>query len=192
MESVTDSQIIKEGTDWDLILACRQGDERAWKRVVNKYERLVFSIPLNYGLGQNDAADIVQLTFMMLIQGLDGLQKNSHLGGWLATVARRNTWHLLHRRRRESLENDDLGDNATLPDESSQNDKERWELYTWLQDGLAQLDEPCRSLLLALYFDPEQPSYSDVAERMGMAVGSIGPTRSRCLERLRDIMRDRS
>jgi len=176
------------GSDWDLIQSCRQGDEQAWKQVVSEYKRLVFSIPLNYGLNQHDAADIAQLTFLMLMQGLDNLNEESHLGGWLATVARRNTWHVIERRRRENVGNEALSENIHLLDEASEREKERWELINWLNDGLSQLDEPCRALLQALYFDPQQPSYSDVAERFGLAVGSIGPTRARCLGRLKEIM----
>lgn len=192
MESITDSRATSKDSDWDLIQACRQGDEQAWNYVVDRYKRLVFSIPLTYGLGQNDAADIVQLTFMMFMQGLDGLHKDSHLGGWLATVARRNTWHLINRRRRENLENGALGEDIILPDETSADENERWELTTWIHDGLTQLDERCRALLLALYFDPEQPAYSEVAKHLGLAEGSIGPTRARCLQRLREIMREKS
>jgi RNA polymerase sigma factor (sigma-70 family) len=157
---------------------------------VSRYQRLVFSIPLNYGLGQNDAADIVQLTFMMLMQGLDRLHQDSHLGGWLATVARRNTWHVLNRRRRENLRDEALSE-VDLLDETSESETERWELINWLHDGLSQLSEPCRALLVALYFDPERPSYSQVAARLGLPVGSIGPMRARCLRRMREIMRER-
>ncbi|MGH2524402.1 MAG: hypothetical protein ACRDH2_17990, partial [Anaerolineales bacterium] len=62
---------------------------------------------------------------------------------------------------------------------------ERWERLEWLNQGLNLLDERCRNLLLALYFDPEQPAYAQVAERLGMPVGSIGPTRARCLEKMK-------
>jgi RNA polymerase sigma factor (sigma-70 family) len=176
-------------SDWELIQACRQGDEEAWKQVVSGYKRLVFSIALNYGVGQDEAAEIVQLTFMMLMQGMDSLHKDSHLGGWLATVARRNTWHVLRRYHRENLEYQPLNEDSILPDEASESEKERWELINWLHDGLSQIDDACRALLLALYFDREQSSYSEVAARLGLAVGSIGPMRARCLRRLREIMR---
>ncbi len=181
---------VKTQSDWDLIQACRQGEEWAWQQVINRYKRLVFSIPLNYGLNQNDAADVVQLTFVMLLQGLDSLHQQSHLGGWLATVARRNTWQVIRRRGRENLDTTPLNEHDLLRDESNEKEKERWELSNWLHDGLAQLDETCRALLLALYLDPEQPSYNDVAIRLGLAVGSIGPMRARCLQRLRHIMQE--
>ncbi|HRQ40123.1 MAG TPA: sigma-70 family RNA polymerase sigma factor [Chloroflexota bacterium] len=177
-------------SDWDLIQACQRGDEQAWGHVITRYKRLIFSIALTYGLGHEDAAEIVQLTFIMFLEGLDNLHADSHLGGWLGTVARRNTWHLLNRRRRENLENEAI-DQVVLVDETSGHQQEKWELLNWLDDGLAQLDRTCRELLLALYFDPQQPAYSEVADRMGLAVGSIGPMRARCLLRLRHILGER-
>jgi RNA polymerase sigma factor (sigma-70 family) len=178
-------------SDWELIQACRQGDEQAWQKIVSQYRRLVYSIPLNYGLGEHDAADIFQLTFMMLMQSLDSLHQESHLGGWLATVARRNTWHTLNRHRRENLSYDVVDESFPLPDEAGELERERWELLNWLLDGLSRLDETCRALLVGLYFDPAQPSYQQVAARLGLAVGSIGPMRANCLRRLREIMRDK-
>ncbi len=89
------------GTDSDLILACKEGRAGAWDRLVAKYERLVFSIPRSYGLSRDDAADVSQATFMALIQGLDSLTAESNVKAWLATVARRHTWRLMERGRRE-------------------------------------------------------------------------------------------
>src|SRR5215216_3858638 len=69
--------------------------------LLNRYERLVYSIPLRYGLSRDDAADIAQITFTILIQSMDSLSEDSRLGPWLVTVARRHTWRLLDRNRRE-------------------------------------------------------------------------------------------
>lgn len=177
-------------SDWELIQACRQGDEQAWKEVVNNYKRLVYSITLNFGLNQEDAAEIVQLTFVMLLKGLESFHKDSHLGGWIATVARRNTWHLINRHRRQNLVDVPLHDTVSLPDEDSSQEVERLELINWLHDGLSRLDALCRELLLVLYFDSTGPTYSDIATRLGLAVGSIGPMRARCLHRLRTILQE--
>jgi DNA-directed RNA polymerase specialized sigma24 family protein len=68
---------------------------------------------------------------------------------------------------------------------------ERWETVEWLHGGLAQLNERCRELLIALYFDEQQTAYTEVAHRLGVPVGSIGPTRARCLERLKHILGER-
>jgi RNA polymerase sigma factor (sigma-70 family) len=179
-------------SDRDLILRCRQGNVGAWHQLLNKFEGLVYSIPLRYGLSRDDAADIAQITFTILIQSLDGLADDSRLGPWLVTVARRHTWRLLQRNRRETsnehLEGTDLAENAVLLGKSDADSIEHWELSKWLEAGLSKLGEPCKELLLALYFQPEQSSYAEVAERLGRPIGSIGPSRARCLKRLRQVL----
>jgi RNA polymerase sigma factor (sigma-70 family) len=171
-------------TDQDLIRACRAGDAHAWERLLDKYERLIFSISLNYGLTTDDAADVTQITFTILLQNLDTLPEGIHLAPWLATVARRNTWRLLARYRREAVNpEEDLAGNERLVE--TVDHSERWELAEWLNYGLSLLDERCRQLLLALYFDAEEPSYAQVADHLKMPVGSIGPTRARCLEQMK-------
>jgi len=174
-------------TDRDLIRACRSGDARAWERLLDKYERLVFSISLNYGLTTDDAADVTQITFTILLQNLNTLPDEIRLSSWLATVARRHTWRLLAQNRREAVNPDeDLAGNKALG--GIVDDRERQELAEWLYQGLSLLDERCRQLLIALYFDTEEPSYAEVADHMKMPIGSIGPTRARCLEQMRQSL----
>lgn len=171
-------------TDHDLIRACRAGDTRAWDLLLDKYERLVFSISLHYGLTSDDAADVSQITFTIFLQNLNSLPEEIRLAPWLATVARRHTWRLLARNRREAVNPDeDIAGNEILGGAIDHWD--HWELAEWLNYGLSMLDERCRRLLLALYFDAEQPSYSQVADQLHMPVGSIGPTRARCLEHMK-------
>jgi RNA polymerase sigma factor (sigma-70 family) len=180
------------GSDRDLIRRCRQGSAGAWRQLLNKYERLVHSIPLRYGLSRDDAADIAQVTFTILIQSLDTLSEDSRLGPWLVTVARRHSWRLLERNRRESasehLEGADLAESAVLLGKSEADSIEHWELAAWLDAGLSKIGASCRELLLALYFQPEGSSYAEVAARLGMPVGSIGPRRARCLKSLRRVL----
>lgn len=155
--------------------------------VLERYERLVYSIPLSYGLAADDAADITQITFTLLLQALEGLRADTRLAGWLATVARRHTWRWVAQHRREAVgAGGDLAEDEGLG--GAANPTERWEQLAWLDHGLNLLDERCRRLLLSLYFEPEQPSYADVAARLNMPVGSIGPTRARCLERMRQLL----
>ncbi len=146
----------------------------------------MFSVPRKYGLSTDDAADVTQLTFTILVQSMDRLPEDSKLGGWLTTVARRHTWRLLERNRRQGIGrhavlDENITGGGTEPIES-------WELGEWLHQGLSMIGQSCRELLFALYLDPGQPSYAEVARRMGMAVGSVGPTRIRCLERLRRVL----
>ena len=147
-------------------------------------------MPRRYGLSREDAADITQLTFTILVQSMDTLPEDSRLGAWLVTVARRHTWRLLNRKRREG-EAEEHGRSSEAPEllsNSGTEDLEHWELTEWLNHGLSVVDKTCRDLLSALYLEPEQPSYAEVAARLGMAVGSVGPTRIRCLKRLREML----
>jgi RNA polymerase sigma factor (sigma-70 family) len=185
MSQTARNDILK--TDRDLIRACRLGDARAWERLLDKYERLVFSISLNYGLTTDDAADVTQITFTILLQNLNTLPDEIRLSSWLATVARRHTWRLLARNRREAVNpGEDLARNEALG--GIVDSRERRELAEWLYQGLSLLDERCRRLLLALYFDAEQPSYAQIADQLKMPIGSIGPTRARCLEQMRQSL----
>src|SRR4030095_3024578 len=185
MSQTAQSDIFK--TDRDLIRACRSGDARAWERLLDKYERLGFSISLNLGLTTDGAADVTQITFTILLQNLDTLPDDIPLAPWLATVARPHTWRLLAQNRREAVNPDeDLAGNKALG--GIVDDRERQELAEWLYQGLSLLDERCRRRLLALYFDAEEPSYAEVADHMKMPIGSIGPTRARCLEQMRQSL----
>lgn len=173
-------------TDWQLIQACRQGSQQAWEELVDRYERLVFSIALNFGLNRQDAADITQHTFIILMENLANIKEDGNLAGWLGTVARRHTWRQAERHRRELLEAEETA--VTLPDINAAERQDRWERLLWLHNGLARLDERCRQLLHALYFEADEPAYADIAERLGTAVGSIGPTRARCLQKLKELL----
>jgi len=172
----------RAGRERELLDRCRAGDGTAWEALLDDYERLVFSIPLRYGLSREDAADIAQLVFTELLQSLDALREDERLAGWLATVARRQSWRVLERRKREPAV-------AELPDVPDDDDPaEAWTRVEWLYDGLLSLDERCRELLVALYLQGGDDSYAEVAKRLGRPIGSIGPTRARCLERLRGIL----
>lgn len=166
---------------------------------MDKYGRLVFSIPLNYGLSREDAADISQITFTIFMQGMDSMRDDSRLGAWLATVARRHTWRLMKKNRREKargsedLADSDLAESAAMlfgGGEASGDAPERWETIEWLDQGLSKIGDRCRNLIIVLYFDEGIPSYTDAAQKLGMPIGSIGPTRARCLKRLRAALEE--
>ena len=175
-------------TDQELIQACRKGEARAWQMVLDQYERLVFSIPLNYGLSAEDAADITQLTFTILMESLDRLRDDSNLAAWLSTVAKRQSWRVVRQRRRESPDPEaDLADKWDTEADPS-NPIKRWETLQWLNYGLNLLNQRCRQLLLALYFDQTEPSYAEIARTLKIRKGSIGPTRTRCLQKLKKLL----
>jgi RNA polymerase sigma factor (sigma-70 family) len=176
-------------SDTDLLRRCREGDESAWEQILENYQRLVYSIPLNYGLTTDDAADIFQQTFISLVENLDRLRPDSNLGAWLAVVARRHALHHLRRKKREQIvADDDLVESKQFLTLMTTDTRVDLEMMQTIDQGLSRIDRRCRDLLLALYFDSQQPSYEEISKRLNIAVGSIGPTRGRCLERLREIL----
>jgi RNA polymerase sigma factor (sigma-70 family) len=176
-------------SDEELLRRCREGDERAWEQVIENYQRLIYSIPLNFGLTTEDAADIFQQTFISLVENLERLRPDSNLGAWLAVVARRHVLHHLRKRKREQLGTDgDLGESEHLLALVTTDTTVDLEMMQSIDQGLNQIGQRCRELLLALYFDSQQPSYEEIAEHTHIAVGSVGPMRGRCLERLREIL----
>lgn len=164
-----------------LLDACRNGDASAWSRIVDRYERLVYAIALREGLSQHDAADVAQETFTALIKGVDTITDPERLPAWLITVARRRSWRRLGR---QSLPLDDLDDDAVTADDVAADTARA----LWVYEAVQDLGEPCRSLVIALFFDPAEPSYAEIALRLGRPVGSVGPLRARCLDRLRAVL----
>lgn len=176
-------------SDATLIRRCRQGDERAWEMLLDRYQQPVYGIARSQGLNPEDAADVAQTVFTILLQSLDRLPDDSNLGGWLRVVTQRQAWRLLRRNRRELTgELDDIAASSELLGQEAPDLIGRWELLTQLQAALQRLSRRCRRLLQALYFTADRPSYADVARSLGIPVGSIGPTRARCLKKLKELM----
>lgn len=165
-------------SDAELLAGCRAGRADSWEILVRRYERLVYSVAIRCGLPAADAADVVQMTFMALLEARD-LRDSERVAGWLVTVARRKAWQLQSRASRETL-------TADMPEPAT--DALSWEDVAVLHDALDQIDEPCRSLVLALYFDPDRPSYQEIAVQLDRSPAGIGPLRGRCLERLRVLL----
>jgi RNA polymerase sigma factor (sigma-70 family) len=181
--------------DAALVHACRQGDAQAWEQLVRRYQRLIYTIPRRARLDADDAADVFQTVFQRLHRHLDNLAQPERLQAWLVTTARRETLRLLRERSRSApaieRERDDGGpasaepiDPDPLPDALV----EKLQLHHRVRQALERLPEPCRSLLGLLYGDDEPAAYAQIAAQLGMPEGSIGPTRARCLAKLRTLM----
>lgn len=172
----------------DLLVRCRDGDSSAWEEIVERYERLVFGVALREGLDRDDAADVVQTVFEALLTSLHAIRESERVSSWLMVVTRRQIWRVRTRRLRERPVSEiDPGLGVSLPEQAhpSIDDADR---IVDLYEALNLLKPPCRDLLTALYFDPSEPSYQEVALRLGRPLGSIGPSRARCLENLRKIL----
>lgn len=172
--------------DSELIRRCIDGDERAWNALVDRYQRLVYSVALRCGLNSDDADDVFQIVFTTLFRRLSGLRDQARIGSWLITTTHRESWRFGKAgKSREELD-EELVDTSAPPDDLvEQADRDER-----VRAALARLDERCRVLLTALFLEAEAPSYSDIAERVGMPVGSIGPTRTRCFKKLEGFLVD--
>lgn len=180
---------VTEESDQQLLRACRRGDEAAWETLVNRYQRLIYTIPRRAGLGEDQAADIFQDVFTTLFQKLNDIEHPDRLQAWLVTTARRKTWRSILEGKnsknagsREINENDIavLEGGDPLPDEVLMQLEEQHRVRT----AVALLDDRCRTLIRLLFYSAEPPSYAEIAISLKTSVGSIGPTRARCLEKL--------
>jgi RNA polymerase sigma factor (sigma-70 family) len=166
-----------------LVAAAAKGDERAWGELVDRFGGLVWSVARSYRLSEADAADVSQTTWLRLAEHLGRLREPDLVGAWLATTARREALRVIRRASRvDALPEEGEWADASIPaPESGLVDDER---RAALWAAFAGLSERCRTLLRVLLADPE-PSYEEVSTTLGMPVGSIGPTRARCLDELR-------
>ena len=178
-------------SDERLVRACLNGDDDAWAALIDKYRRLIYSIPVRYGASPEDAADIFQLVCLGLFAHLGELRKAGALPGWSATVTAHQSfhWKRRHRRRadREVTDVDVEGLDIQASPAVEVTDAAARELM--LRDASVQLSPRCRELIrLLFYTDPPLP-YKEVARQLGLAVGTIGFIRGRCLERLAKTLR---
>lgn len=169
------------------------GDRAAWNALVESFSGMIWSVSTSYRLGPADAAEVVQTTWLRLLENLGRIREPERVGGWLATTARRESLRLLRLRGRELVTDDEtrfdrgwagpgnVEVDRTPEDVLLDRDRDRalWRAF-------ARLSERCRQLLQLVVVDA--PPYAVVSAALDMPVGSIGPTRARCLDQLRRFM----
>lgn len=173
-----------ERDDPALIDACLRGDRAAWDELVRRYARLVWSVGRRNGLSASDADDVHQVVFATLVRRLHELRDRGRLSSWLITTTSRECWRLRNRDRNRPGGGAVEDDRIAAP--SSDRDEEEMQLVRGAMD---RLDARCRDLLTALFTAQGEPHYPEIAERLGMPIGSIGPTRARCLAKLESLLR---
>lgn len=172
----------------ELFRRAEAGDQVAWNAIVDRYTRLLWSVARAYRLGDGDAADVVQTSWLRLVEHFGRIQDPECLPGWLATTARREALRVLRHRGHELVA--DVEDAALeIRDESQppvdtrvlahERDAALWRCFE-------RLSTRCQVLLRILMATPP-PDYATVSAAVGMKIGSIGPTRGRCLDQLRKL-----
>ncbi|MBK6314444.1 MAG: sigma-70 family RNA polymerase sigma factor [Blastocatellia bacterium] len=181
-------------TEPDLIERCLSGDDAAWRELIARYQGLIYSVPRRMGMSPEASADVFQCVCVLLYQRLGSIRDPNRLGGWLLTTASREAIRTSRRAKRTvSLDNgrddaagsaeNDLPDLRPLADE----DREAIERAQMLRSALAEMSDRCRTLLEA-FLDDEESNYRDVARRLNIPIGSIGPTRARCFSKLKELL----
>jgi RNA polymerase sigma factor (sigma-70 family) len=164
----------------DLVDRAREGDEEAWRALVARVKNLVWKVVNGFRLPRGDAEDAFAATFFRLAEHIDTIRDPERLAGWVATTARNESLAIIRRNRRAlALDPTDAytsGDHAERIVDS--------ELRHAIHESFKQLSDACPQLLRLLTADPPM-SYEDIAVVLDMPMGSIGPNRQRCLERLR-------
>lgn len=191
--SIPDAGRVKRSQqpDGELIRGCLRGDRESWAALLERYSGLIYSTAWKSHLSPDDVADVFQSVVLALLQGLGGLRDQGKLSSWLTTVTIHECMRVKRRRARSltSLEEVEeqvanIPDDSLLPDEMIQ----RLEKQQLVQQALSMLDEPCRHLLIRLFFEKEAWSYEQISGELGVAVSTIGPKRGRCLKRLLQIL----
>ena len=164
-------------SDVELIRSCREGGQQAWTDLINKYQRLIYSVARRLCNEPDDCADVFQRVCLELYQSMNSLRSDQILPAWLITVTRRTAWNVL-KGKMQVVPIDEF-------DVASESKVRAVEEGFALEQAVAGLPDRCKHLIESLYFDEDAPSYETVARRVGMPVSSIGPTRARCLEKLK-------
>jgi RNA polymerase sigma factor (sigma-70 family) len=171
---------VPKPVDTELIERCLKGDQGAWTELVTRYERLVYSVAHVRCPPGEELSDVFQQVWFEAYQRLPELRNIEALPAWLITVTQRRMYAVI-RGRRGSVPLDE-----ELPDSTERvNQIEREHT---LERVIDQLSNRCRRLIHLLYFDTNEPSYAQIAQTLDMPEASIGPTRARCLEKLRKLI----
>jgi len=180
-----------ERSDEELVLACQAGDEEAWSLLAARYQRLLYAIPRRAGLDEDAAADILQQTFLKLLENLQKIRQPAQIHAWLVTTARRETLHFLRQRKKAPQVSLDAGEDnefkeKEFPAAEPLADEILLEMERQhrVRTAVTNLDERCRNLVNLLFYQSAQIPYSEIARVLGISEGSIGPTRARCLQKL--------
>jgi RNA polymerase sigma factor (sigma-70 family) len=170
-----------------LVQACIQGDQRAWEELIDKYKRLIYSVPLRYGATREDAADVFQSVCIEVFNSLNQLKNAGSLRSWLITVAVRQSYRWKKKQSNhvelDAMEPEMAEELAAVPEIMEQVEQEQI-----VRDVVSKLSPRNAELVRLLFFEHPPLPYTEVARRLGLATGSIGFIRGRCLERLKKLL----
>jgi RNA polymerase sigma factor (sigma-70 family) len=168
-----------------LVVRAADGDQHAWDEIVERYAPLVYAICARYRLSRHDIEDVGQTVWLLLVEHLGQLREPAALPGWLATTTARECVRVVKAASRSEWRTDGQDDSLQFVDDQAIDEEILMaERNAGLRAVFAELPARCQRLLSMLISDPPH-SYATIHETLGIPVGSIGPQRARCLDRLR-------
>jgi RNA polymerase sigma factor (sigma-70 family) len=170
-----------------LVSAARQGSEAALGQIVTELSPLLWQVARAAGLSSSDAEDVLQTVWMRLLAHLDDIHTSAALTGWLVTTTRREAWRVSAAARRQVPADTELLSMLPDPGPGSEEQVVLDDQRRILWQAIGQLSPRCQELLRIVAFVP-RPDYAAVAAELGMPTGSVGPTRGRCLAKLRSLL----
>lgn len=180
-------------SDADLWKACVAGDALAWEQLVDRFQRLIYSIPRRAGLSEEQCSDVFQDVFLLLFQKLDQIEQPDRIRSWIVTTSKFKTWGIvrsskgLHAPAEDGemeLEMERFADHSPLADELLI----ELEQQHLIRTALKHLDEKCRTIISMIYLSEPAASYLEVGKAIGVGETSISPMRSRCLKKLEKLL----
>src|SRR5262245_28774895 len=177
---VTQEAVSTIRTDAELIEACRQGHQDSWSELIRRYKQLIYSVIRTYDVPPQDGLDIFQAVCLDLFSGLAQLRESKAISKWIITITSHHCMRWKNQYRRDPVSQGD-----PMVEVGSQVDTCRLEQEQIVRRALDQLSRRCRVMIHMLFFRHPPLPYMELAPRMGVAVGSIGFIRGRCLKRLR-------
>ena len=175
----------KAWPDRRLVAECRKGNQEAWSALIDKYKRLIYSIPMKYRFSPDEATDIFQAVCLELLSELPKLRKPEALPKWIIQITAHKCFHGKREKQRTDVKDpNDATFERSTPAQAEQILREVEDEQN-LRQVIAALPERCKELVRMLFFEDPALPYNEVARALGIATGSIGFIRQRCLERLR-------
>lgn len=172
-------------SDERLVKECLAGKEEAWSQLIDKYKALIYSIPVKYRLPPDEASEVFQATCVELLKSLPQLREPKALPKWLMQVAHHQCFRWKQQQQR--LVSRDAEPDLPVPETPAIAESlvQQTQEEQMLRNAMAALSPQCRRLVELLFFESPSRPYAEVAEELGLAVGSIGFTRQKCMDRLR-------
>lgn len=175
-----------------LVDGCRRGNKIDWSELIDRLTPIIFSACHRFGLSREESFDVFGKVSLMLLENLEAIRDDRRIYGYVLTASSREAGAVKAREKklREKIKQIGVSQNLLIPNDSNLPKLIQQDDLTILARSFSALSKKCRTLLNILFFDSGNATYKNIAKKLGIPISSIGPTRGRCLEKLRQKMKE--